>query len=317
MLVALAVLLLGACQLFERRDAGRQVERIPLAMVNGEPIYLEEFEAEFAVFIRNWDRFIGNEKQRAAEMRRLVLNQMIELKLLDQEARRQGVVLGPDEVAERVDEVLGPPAKRETDIPNRRDNPTLAAWGQDYQRRMLHERLINRAVTGQIEVTEKEVRAYYDAHKKDFDRPEQVWVRHIAVGTLDAYNKMLDLVKDGTEFEALARRYSITPDRLNGGDLGYVERGVLPPEFDAAIFSMRRIGDVSARRNPAQTQMGFHLFRLEGRKKAGLVPVKEAQGEIRDILAHQKHPEAYTKWLNGLKKQARIEIHETVLTASN
>jgi parvulin-like peptidyl-prolyl isomerase len=94
-----------------------------------------------------------------------------------------------------------------------------------------------------------------------------------------------------------------------------VERGVLPAEFDEAIFRMSRVGSITPANDPVQTEMGFHIFRLEGREPEGLLDFREALPEIRRRLLDEKEKEAYQRWLDNLRQRSTIIVDEALLNA--
>jgi len=108
---------------------------------------------------------------------------------------------------------------------------------------------------------------------------------------------------------------TITPDRLRDGDLGFVERGVLPAEFDQAIFKLPRVGSINPTNKPVKTQIGYHLFRLEGRKPSTNLTFKEAVPMIRGILTEEKQPVAFQAWIQELRDRATIRINRKLLEA--
>ncbi len=138
-------------------------------------------------------------------------------------------------------------------------------------------------------------------------------MRHIAVGSRSLYNRVMRLLRRNRDFVKLVRQYSITPDRYNDGELGYVERGVLPEEFDEAIFEMKRVGSVTPRSSPVKTQIGYHIFRLEGRQPEGQLSFRRALPEIRAELLRDKQAEAYQRWLEHLRQKATIHIDDDLL----
>jgi peptidyl-prolyl cis-trans isomerase D len=122
-------------------------------------------------------------------------------------------------------------------------------------------------------VTDAEARAYFDAHKAEYERPGRAWlsVLHIprvisAADTAATREKLLRLraeIAGGAKFEDVARRESAdTVSGANGGDLGKGARGRFVPEFENAAYKLKP-GELS---QPVLTQFGYHLIKVDSRK---------------------------------------------------
>ena len=130
-----------------------------------------------------------------------------------------------------------------------------------------------------LKVDEGEIRAYYDAHKQDY---EQVHARHILIRAAgspapaeagkkeltdaEALAKAQDIRKKlaaGGDFAALAAQESDdTGSKDKGGDLNFFKHGQMVPAFDQAAFSLK-VGEIS---EPVKTQFGYHIIKVEARK---------------------------------------------------
>jgi parvulin-like peptidyl-prolyl isomerase len=313
-LLLAVTLALSACQKNERRSSADEALSRAVAVVNNEKILYEDFLNQYQLFLTKWDRFIQNDAEKKQEIKELLLRRTIDGKLIDQEARRKGIDVDDAELNRRTVELFASPEDTEASSAEAvLPAESLAEWSRELRRRLVHEKVIQQEVIGKIRTTPAEMRAYYDKHKDDFHRPERVKVRHIAVGSRSLYNRVMELLGRNRDFVDLVHQYSITPDRFSDGELGFVERGVLPEEFDAAIFKMSRIGSITPANNPVQTQMGYHIFRLEGREQEGQLGFREALPEIRQRLMQEKQTEAYQHWLENLKQKSTIVIDNDLL----
>lgn len=307
--------LLAACQQSQRRDPGQEALSRPVAIVNTESITVQEFHASYQEFLSRWDRFLRNDKVKNKDLRALHLERIIEGKLLDQEARRRGIEVSQKEMMLSVRRAIMPLDEPDLEQSAEMAHTTVAKWSRDYHRRLVHEKLLSREVLARIQVTDREVREHFEQHREQYATPEQVRVRHLAVGNRKTYDRVRRRLRADADFVDLVREYSITPDRLLDGDLGFVERGILPPEFDQVIFEMTRIGGINQLNRPVQTQMGFHMFRLEGRKDPQHQSLEAAAPMIRQELVREKQSAAYARWLKALRERATITIDEDLLEA--
>ena len=311
-----ALLALGGCQKSQRRAGGEEALARAIATVNNEKLLYEDFLNQYQLFLTKWDRFIKNDPEKKQDIKELLLQRAIDSKLIDQEARRKGIDVDDTELNKRTVELLSSSedadaSAAEAVLPA----DAVAEWSRELRRRLIHVKLVQEEVVDKIRITPADMRAYYDKHRDSFYRPERVKVRHIAVGSRSLYNRVMGLLERNNDFLELVHQYSITPDRNNDGELGFVERGVLPPEFDQAIFKMSRIGSVTPPNDPVQTQIGFHIFRLEGREPEGQLSFRDALPEVRQRLLTEKQPIAYQHWLENLRQKSTIIIDEALLNA--
>ena len=140
-----------------------------------------------------------------------------------------------------------------------------------------------------------EVEKYYNEHIKEFESPRQLQARHVLVrvgetGGSEAEDRARDKIaevikraKGGEDFAKLAREISEDPgSKDTGGDLGWVSPGIMVPQFEQALFALKK-GEVSP--EPVRTPFGFHAIKVTDVREASRKPLKEVAGQIRDRLA--------------------------------
>ena len=305
----------GGCQDSQRRDVAGSTSSRAIAVVNNERITVEEFLNEHLLFFTRWDRFIRNDKDKKKDIKEIVLSNMIDQKLLDQEARRRGIEVSLKNLEQELRRLVAPYGDEELARTVQEPNFSMETWRNILRRRLIHKALIRREVASKIRITQRELRAHYERHRKDFLVPEQVRVRHIAVSSRSEMRKVARRLRRGLDFVKLVQDYSITPDRAKDGDLGFVPRGVLPQEFDQAIFKLRSIGSISSMDKPVKTQMGFHIFRLEGRRPGVNLSFRKALPMIKKALIEKKQPRAFQLWIQSLRDRATIKIDNRLLNS--
>ena len=285
----------------------------PVARINEEEISFAQFQTAYQAFLNQYDKFLPNDQAKQVELKQLLLDQMINDRLLDMEARKRGISIRDDVLQARIQQELT--GESLTDLEGGRYlDKALGEWVRLYKHRMMQEKLMQSEVVGKIHISEGEMRVYYQENQERFDMPEQVRVRHMALEDKVTFDKVSNLLATGRgDFLQLVREFSTTPDRLVDGDLGFVERGVLPQEFDVVIFRMREIGALSSLTKPVQTQIGYHIFKLEARRPPQRMDFNTAAPLIRDILIRQKEEEVYRNWLGNLRHKADIRINEKLL----
>lgn len=166
---------------------------------------------------------------------------------------------------------------------------------------------------GTPQVTDAEEQAYYNAHQADYKVDEQVKVRHILIKVTspadDAAAKakaqgILDqLRKDkGADFAELAKKYSDDPgSKANGGELGFIKKGVTVPAFEQVAFSQQP-GQIS---DLVKTQFGYHIIQTEEKQTAHTRPFAEVKPQILAALTQQKEQAAQQAFAAQLAAEAK------------
>jgi len=158
-------------------------------------------------------------------------------------------------------------------------------------------------VVDRIAVSREEVEKYYEEHRDQFRKPEEVRVRQIVTKTEEEAEKLRKMVLRGASFEELARKHSLGPEAKNGGDLGYFPRGRMPPAIEEACFKLwsSHVSRVAA------SPYGFHLFQLVDRRAARELSLEDAREEIERKLVDEKTREAETYYIRSLREKASIQ----------
>ncbi|MHA1107533.1 MAG: peptidylprolyl isomerase [Alphaproteobacteria bacterium] len=215
------------------------------ATVNGEEILGSDVKILF-------DTLPEQYRQYPLEMLyKQLLDQLIDQKLVAGAARKDGYMDDP-EIRRRIASVIE---------------------GMIHQIYM--ERLIRR------KITEARLRAAYEEVNRGAARGEEVHARHILVKTEEEALAIIKELQGGADFAATAEKKSIGPSKRQGGDLGFFAPGQMVPAFSEVAFKLKP-GDVTTR--PVKTQFGWHIIKVEERRRAGMASFKDSKDEIRSQL---------------------------------
>ncbi|MFQ6038128.1 MAG: peptidylprolyl isomerase, partial [Candidatus Aminicenantales bacterium] len=157
-----------------------------------------------------------------------------------------------------------------------------------------------------VEVSEEEIRAYYEEHKGEFLLPERVKVSQILLANEERAVGVRERLKDSTEeeFRKVAREESVGVEAAKGGEMGVFEMGQLPYEMEKVIFPLD-VGELSP---VLESSYGFHIFRLDARYEPELVSVEKAAPSIKARLLSQKIKQRLSERLEQLKKSMEWDI---------
>jgi peptidyl-prolyl cis-trans isomerase SurA len=190
--------------------------------------------------------------------------------------------------------------------------------------RNLRSQVLHHEVTGKIIITTEESRVYYEAHKKDFDRPPGVSIGMIMVATdglspaeIEAKNKtMADAqaaLKKGDEFGEVARKYSEDSTGQDGGNLGFFERdadgtyGLASPEMEETVRKMTKGQTTDIITNPQNHTL--MILKLLDKHDGGILSFETAQTEIFNILMDERAEPKVRTYLTRLRAQGYVEVY--------
>ena len=128
---------------------------------------------------------------------------------------------------------------------------------------------------------------------------EEVHARHILVESEDEAKSVLDQLKAGGDFAALAKEKSKDPGGSDGGDLGYFTKDQMVPEFAEAAFKLDK-GQIS---DPVKTQFGWHIIKIEDKRVKPTPTFDEVKGQLQNYVARR----AQAELVANVRKTATIE----------
>lgn len=245
-----------------------------VAIVDNEIIL--QSELEFQVNIYAAQRNISNI---TPELRRQILNSMIDDKLVYAQAELDSITVTDDEVNQRIDYQIQVfqqqygSIKRIEEIYGMSIEKIKRELRDDVRKNLMVQRM-QQTKFASIEATRREVEQFFDTYKDSIGMiPEKLTLYHIfknpkaseriKLKAKEFAQALLDSIKAGADFAELAKKYSDDPgSAVAGGDLGFVKRGVFYPEFEAAAFSLD-VGEIS---KVIESPVGFHIIQLLERR---------------------------------------------------
>ena len=314
----IALLPLAVATVASRGADARMVEKI--AAVVGENVVLaSEVEEKAGPLLTDVSKVPDPDKRaaRAASLRHEVLDRLIDDELILQQAAELKLTITSEQIDASIEEI-----KKQNNIDDdqlrdalRGQGMSMAAYRSDLKRQLLRFRVLNIAVGSRVNVSDEEVKAYYERHMKGAANT-QVRASHIFIAIPDGADlatasekeaqakKILQRAKT-EDFAKLAREVSDdAATRAEGGDLGYFGRDMLPKPIEELVFAMQP-GEV---RGPVRADRGFHVIKLVDRKTKDAKPLDDVKDDIRMQL-RQKDMERQTKiYLTELRKKTLVDI---------
>ena len=179
----------------------------------------------------------------------------------------------------------------------------------------LTREVLSQEVGRHINITDKEIEDYYNAHKNDFIREEKVYLSEILISTenkdaaaVAAAEKKAAQISDqatkGERFTDLARDNSDASTAKDGGALGGYKKGELQKSIEDAVWSLPKGGVTK----PIKIATGYEVFKVDDHTKAGLEALADARPEIENVLYGPKMEPKVRDYLTGLRKTAFLQI---------
>ncbi len=170
------------------------------------------------------------------------------------------------------------------------------AWITD---QVLQRLVLSKFLEGSV--TDAAVRARYEEAAKKLAASEQIKASHILLKTEDDAKKVIDLLDKGGDFAELAKQKSTGPSATGGVKLGFFGRGQMVPEFEKAAFAMET-GTYT--KKPVKTQFGWHVIKVEDRKRSDPPSFEKMEPELRNELFQ----ETGAAYIAKLRKSAKIAL---------
>lgn len=308
--IALFAIIASITPLTAAGESSSDQERTVAALVNGHPIYLEQVEPMVEAKLKGYGKFGVRriDDDLLYKLRLNALEQVVAGEALYQAAR----AADPEGVEEMVQKAL-----------EKAPHPRYEAHLTPEQRRASIERqAVIQAYLDDLgmldpEIPEEEIRAYYEESKEGFTTPEKVQASHIVLEvpaeadreTEDEARERIReirgrIVSGEQSFAEAARECSACASAPSGGDLGAIERGYMPQEFDAVAFTIAP-GEVSA---PIRTKHGWHLLKVAEKHPAGITPFKDMKDFLGKFLKQQRTKKLVAEHMQKLSRDAEVEI---------
>jgi peptidyl-prolyl cis-trans isomerase SurA len=259
----------------------------------------------------------GDEQLREAERR--ILDQLIDEKLVNQEADRLAITFSEREVDMGVKDMQNRNGLNDAQFAAAlaEEGLTMPKYREQLKSQMKKVRVIDQEIKSRIQVSKEEVDAYYEKHADDFNAEPEVRIQQIRltippessageVSRIQAQaESILAKIKGGEDFTALVGLYSQDPTAQAGGDMGTFKRGELLPAIDEYAFSMKP-GEVSP---VIRTEGGFHIVKVLAKREPAALSEEERRAEVKEVIFSEKAEEDFKVWIEKLRKKAYIEVH--------
>jgi len=287
-------------------------------------------EQLYAEAKQSQDQIAG--EQDAKEHEKDMLRDLIDQQLLLQKAADLGIS-ADTELVKRLDELrkqMHADSMEDVEKAAQSQGISFEDFKQNMKNNILTQRVIGQEVGGHITVSSQEIQQYYDQHKTDMQRPEQVRLSEILISTQTTAvknekgetqlpetpsaevvaqaqakaNQVYAMLKKGDKFDEVAKKFSNGPTAGIGGDLEYFKPGTLSKDLETQVFGLKA-GDFT---EPIRTNQGFVILKVTEHQGGGVPQFKEVEPQIQEQLYLVKLQPALRDYLTKLREEAFIDI---------
>jgi parvulin-like peptidyl-prolyl isomerase len=302
-LIAFICIVLYGCQIAEMRSQPYVAE------VNGEKIYLAEFQGRLMAELDLSHDSNALKDNKSGNIRKEILDKLIDEKIMMQRAGVLSLKVEDDELNQKIEEIKkGYSEDRFLGLFSG-DKIKYELWKDAQRRWLLLEKVVAVDVNSRVSLTDEEVQAYYNVHRKDVALEKRIHVLQILLHNNRKAAMVLKRLKRGEDFGKVAGQESISPEAAVGGDLRFFSRGVMPEAIDKAVFSLP-VGSISG---VVKSPYGYHIFKVVERDGEGRKNIREIKDSIRNDLRKQKEAAEYLRWMQDLRTKAVVKINYDVL----
>ncbi|MCX5777648.1 MAG: peptidylprolyl isomerase [Elusimicrobia bacterium] len=282
--------------------------------------------------------------EKIKEIKQRLLDQLVDDRVLKQEAVNHKIKVSKRDVDQGVAQVkkrFETDAVFQSEL--KKEDMSEVQFVKRIEEQLLVMKLIDQEIKAKTEPPkDEEVKAFYEKiqqkikgkdlglEKKDEEEiaglakllsrasAEQTHARHILVGVeknADMKTKAAALakiksikkeLKEGADFDALAKKYSDDPASKNkGGDLGFFAKGDMVPEFEKAAFALN-VGQIS---EPVLTDFGYHIIKVEEKRAGKKASFDEVKNDLKEFLYQKSAQKRYEGWVKDLRSKASIKLN--------
>ena len=299
---------------------GELIDRI-VAVVNNDIITLYDLNRAFKPYEENI-KALGyapaKERETLFQVRKDLLDQLINSKLADQEIERAQISVSEKDIDETIERIK---ASRSASDEQLREGlasqgMTMAEYRNEIKEQILRNKLVNREVKSKIVVTKEDIKAYYDSHQEEYAGEKKYYLYNLFVrlspgaepAEAEAAQALMQDAKarldQGLSFEVLFNELKDSSSPIQGTDLGLYQLEELSEQLEGAVEKLNA-GEYS---EVLDTDFGPQIIYVQKIQETAAKSLDEIESEIVEILYNELVDNKYQDWLDDLRKRSLIKI---------
>jgi len=322
----------GADGSYELKDMTQGLD-IPdvVAKINGVDLHSKIIKFQFNRSMRVKNSALDTAAKK--KVIRILIDKELVRELIYQAGKKEKKVIPPGQInaqLEKMKSAFGYESEEQLAHALKDRNIDLGELKRSIEVDPIARNLLDKNIRGKIQITDKQVKDFYETNKSQFHRPKSFLAQHIFIPHIPVelqkstppmelrkrrdelskeaekkINGIYKKIKPGADFGELAKKYSEDEGSAkNGGNLEYMYAGVFDPEFDKAVFALK-VGELSG---VVKTSFGFHIIKLNETRPPEQAPFAEVKESIQKHLFMEKANIKVQEYIDGLRKKADIKL---------
>jgi len=286
---------------------GEVVDRV-VAIVNDDIITLKETERY--VPIEKKGKFVSVDEYMQGLRLKEKMDFMIDDLLIRQQAKKMNVSVSDKDADAIVEGIKKQHLITEDDLKQQlaKEHINYKDFYEGLKSNVLRQRVLARIISPDVNVADADLRNYYDKHLDEF-KDEEYRLLHIFISgkrpdIKDRAIRAYELLKKGEAFETVAKEFSDDPSSDKGGDIGFIRKDDLIPEFRSAV-SYLAPGSYSP---IVQSAYGVHILKLVEIRAGGTLPYEAVKVRIQERIVSDQAQKRYKEFIEKLRKASYIEV---------
>lgn len=296
-----------------------EAEKVVVAKVGDAQVTLADVQKEMAyieqiLMMQFGEDYKNNEEAMAfyKQQQQLVLDYLIESKLIVENANDLKVEVTEDEINTEIDKVKAQLGTEEAfTAALEQEGMTLEYYSNFIKENLIIAKTLEE-VTKDVSVTDEEISKFYEENIASYTSPAGAEMAHILVDTEEKAKDIKKQYEDGKDFAELAAEFGTDGTKETGGSLGFIayDSTQYDQDFLAGAKELKE-GEVS---DPVKTQFGWHLIKVTGVQSEAIVkPLEEVKEQAKAGALQENQYEVFEKHIDSLKEKTEVEIYEEKL----
>jgi peptidyl-prolyl cis-trans isomerase C len=279
-----------------------------VVQVNDKKLTAEEFSEALANHLKSFNSLSAKDNAVIVTAKTSVVENFIVRTLTEEWAQKNQIFVRKEDLDAEIKRTR---SSYPDDISFRKalsnEGMTYDEWEARVKQSTLERLVVKHLQKSVTPASEKEVLAYYNANKSEFQIQAQVQLRQIVLATEENAKKIVEELRKGRNFAELAKKYSITPEGATGGNIGWIDHGTLDV-FETTF----RLG-IGQRSQILKSPFGYHIMEVMAKRPAKTLTLQEVEKRIQRTILETREQAFYAKWLEEQVLRARVFKDEEYL----
>lgn len=278
--------------------------------VNGRVVTTKEFADGLARQLRNRDALSAKDPQLLEKAKADLADLLILQIISEQWATEHKINVTPEDLERRISQVRSEYAD---ELAFRKmlatENISMDVWRDDLSKSLLRKKVFEAVTKSVPEPTEAEIRALFEAGKKEYQRPARIRLRQVVLEKEEDAKQVYEEFSKGRDLGALAKQFSIMPEAAENGDTGWVDKGLLEV-FDQA-FKL----NVGAKSKIVKSPYGWHIYQVLAKEPERKLTLEQVKPALIRELKERRAQEVFARWLEERIRSSTVKRDDAILKA--